>query len=180
MIDRADLYAAVQQHMRKLFPAVGNLAGLCLYWSFCLLFECHRRRLPMILQAGDMCWPRVPVDQLDTWPADEPTHVSFIWSPQTAASRQAVARGALPEIHVWVAQPVALEILDFSVGPTVRALSTSLGLAWHGLPPPDYLWVGAADLPAGVVYRPNRAATELALRHLTEHLIPTYLPRLRE
>jgi hypothetical protein len=60
----------------------------------------------------------------------------------------------LPEIHVWVGLPDQNELLDFATK-FLPEQAAKEGLIWRTPPPPDFLWCGPSELPAGVIYKPD-------------------------
>ncbi|WCJ60719.1 hypothetical protein NXS98_06215 [Fontisphaera persica] len=112
-----------------------------------------------------MSWPILPADLDD---GQEPTHFSYEWSPWREESQAALKLGLLPEIHMWIGLPDQNELVDFSTKwlPKQAALD---GLVWRTEPPPDFLWCGPSDLPAGVIYQPNMEAIQFALNFIRAH-----------
>jgi hypothetical protein len=63
----------------------------------------------------------------------------------------AVARGLLPEVHVWCALPTENCIVDFSTGYLPKIAKERHGFTWHTDQPPEYIF----GEPAGdAFYRP--------------------------
>ena len=96
-----------------------------------------------------------------------PTHFSYEWSPWREESQAALRLGLLPEIHVWVGLPDQNELLDFSTK-FLPQQSAKDGLAWRTAPPPDFLWCGPSELPAGVISKPDLGAIGFILNRI-EH-----------
>jgi hypothetical protein len=118
------------------------------------------------IQAGTMSWPIVRREDDD---GISPTHFGYQWSPTEIPSQIATMLNCMPEMHVWVAIPGAIEVL---VDPTTQFLQEQCqkltGLPWRHDPPPEYLWVPHDDLPSGVVYEAVPDATRLAQKMITE------------
>jgi hypothetical protein len=72
----------------------------------------------------------------------------------------------MPEMHVWVGIPSTGEVVDLTTCYLVKQAHMRAGINWTADLPPDYLW--SNQPPMGVVYRPNRDATLLAMRFLVE------------
>lgn len=163
MLDQATKTAIVERVRARMAAWYEGkfIEAACLYWAGMAIDELTRRGHRAILQAGTMQWPCVTHDD-----GVSPTHFSYVWDPGSPESTYAVMMGALPEMHVWAAIPADGEIIDVTTRYLPMQASRLAGLKWKGPTPPDYLWCGAAGLPKGVRYRPNRDATVLAVAFL--------------
>jgi hypothetical protein len=54
------------------------------------------------------------------------------------------------------------ELLDFSTK-FLPEQAAKEGLVWRTPRPPDFLWCGSAELPEGVIYKPDLAAIAFIL-----------------
>jgi len=139
-------------------------SGRCLYYAVATIQAIKAAGLRAILQAGTAMWPMIRPEQDD---GVRMTHFSYVWSPDEPKSREAVANGKMPEMHVWAAIPALHEIVDFSTGFWPGQALVLGGFDWPGDRPPEYLWCKAKELPSGVIYQPNTTATMLALLYVT-------------
>ena len=73
--------------------------------------------------------------------------------------------GALPEVHVWAADPETKEIIDLSTRDFKRIAENQFGLKWGTKPPPPYLWVNQEEYMAmpDPTYSSDRQATMFVL-----------------
>lgn len=138
-----------------------NLEAACLYWAGMVCHVLHARGVRAILQAGTHMWPCMGEDD-----GVSATHFSYVWEPDHPLSVNALAAGGMPEMHVWVGVPATGEIIDVTTCYLVKQARVRAGINWTAPAPPDYLW--SSKPPTGVVYRPNREATMLAMRFLAE------------
>jgi hypothetical protein len=148
-------------------------SGLCLYYAHQTASVFWHHRLPVVIQAGSLQWPRVRREEDD---GRIDTHFAYMWSPQSPASALSVTLGNLPEMHVWVGLVDSQELVDFSTR-HLKAAARSHGLAWTAADPPRYLWCPAAELPDWVVYRPMADASIYACALLKRLFDPPYLQR---
>lgn len=123
--------------------------GACLYWTQVTMRTLAAHGERPVLQAGDMLWPVVEPHADD---GARPTHFGYQWSPEEPFSQDALARGELPEVHIWCALPDRGEIVDFSTGSFKRLCRERHGLPWETEDPPLYLW--AKEPPPLVLYQP--------------------------
>jgi hypothetical protein len=136
--------------------------GSCFYWSLALMGVLFQQGYRALIQAGSLSWPIVPLGEDD---GHSPTHFSYEWSPWREESQAALKLGLLPEIHIWVGLPDENELLDF----TTRFLpeqAAKEGLVWRTPQPPDFLWCGPAELPLGVIYKPDLEAIAFILERI--------------
>ncbi len=112
-----------------------------------------------------MSWPILPPERDD---GRQPTHFTYEWSPWRPKSQAALKLGRLPEIHLWIGLPDQNELVDFSTQ-WLPQQAAQQGLTWRTEPPPDFLWCGPFDLPAGVVYQPEMEAIQFALNFIRAH-----------
>lgn len=137
----------------------------CLYWSQAAVDVLTDLGHRAIIQAGSCSWPRVFPHQDDGVSA---THMSYVWDPGSDLTREMLAQGKMPEMHVWVALPERGEIIDMTTGFWPANCLAILGMDWPGPKPPEYFWGTEEDLPNGVVYDPDVQAIGWALWALRE------------
>lgn len=145
--------------------------GACLYFAHIVALTLHRYGLRPAIQAGSLQWPRMPRADDD---GRIDTHFAYTWQPNHPASRAALARGTLPEIHVWCGLPDTQELIDFSTR-HLRDAARAAGLEWTAPDPPRYLWATADEMPDWTLYTPDRGATLFACRLLARLFRPAYL-----
>lgn len=143
------------------FPKVD--VGRCLYNSITGFLLLQAEGLNVQIHAGSMSWPIIDLDKDD---GVSPTHFSFMWSPDDAASVIAMIEGRMPEMHVWLWLPDTKEIVDFTTHEIVERAKTTANLEWTVTLPPPFVWLKFNELPKGVAYSPNVDAV-----HLTNHFI---------
>ncbi len=145
-----------QEHMQR---------GTCLYWALTGMGILLSHGFRALIQAGSMSWPILP-PHLDD--GKQPTHFTYEWSPWREESQAALKLGLLPEIHIWIGLPDQNELVDFSTKWLPQQAARE-GLTWKTEPPPNFLWCGPSDLPAGVVYKPNMEAIRFILNFIQTH-----------
>ena len=160
---KLEIYQATSSRYHEWYPEKQRVGGQCLYWSLTLMGVLLERGYRSLIQAGSMCWPIVQPGEDD---GVNPTHFSYEWSPWRIESQAALKLGMLPEMHVWVGLPDQNELLDFSTKylPQQAALE---GLRWGTSNPPDFLWCGPSELPAGVICKPNMDAIRFILNRIS-------------
>ena len=143
----------------------GGGGGMCPYWALAVIKAGAKYGKRLVLQAGSMQWRFVP-PELDDGVSN--TAFGYQWSPTDPKSRQAMAMGLLPEMHVWVADPKTQELIDLSTRDFKKIAENQFGLEWKTKDPPAYLWVsleGGADSEymalADPVYTVDEQATRL-------------------
>lgn len=133
----------------------------CLVWAaFTCAYLRQRLGLKAIVQAGSSSWPRLRLPEEDDGVVN--THYSYVYTPGSAL--EAVAKGELPEVHVWVGVPSSGEIVDLTAR-YLPGLCRATGMAWTA-DEPDYLW--DSRLPPHVRYEPSEEATVLALHFMRQ------------
>lgn len=149
----------IQQQFERLRPDDLNPQAACLYWSIATILVL-RSTNRTILQAGTCLWPRIRPDQDD---GTCNTHFGYKWDPDSEKSIYAVSIGALPEMHVWTAQPESGLIIDMTTRFFPEQCKNLICGDWPGDLPPEYFWSTADKLPVGVIYHPTLDATRLAV-----------------
>lgn len=162
MIEKRDIYHEVRAQLRNWYPEERE-HGSCFYWAHAGWRVLTEYGFDVLFQAGSMSWPMVPKDR---WFSEAITHFSYLWSPESERSQQAMAIGKMPEIHIWLALPQRLEIVDFSTGTLPLAAETQQQFKWTGPRPPDFLWTTFDRLPEGVFYKADKEATLYLLRKI--------------
>lgn len=138
----------------------------CLDWAALTVQELSRHGERCLLQAGSLYWPCAAQDD-----GVSPTHFGYLWEARSATTRERLALGLLPEIHVWAALPDRREIVDLTTRYLPQQARSCAGLEWTAPPPPDYLWCDLGSLPDGVQYRADLTAVGAALYLLRRGLL---------
>lgn len=169
-MNKVNFVQEVRQAVLEDFPELENSVGSCLYSSlYTVLLLGKKHGIKAILQAGTMGW-RVVKPELDNGIGI--THFSFQWSPDTLASKIAVATGNLPEMHVWVGIPDTQELIDINTNIVPKFLQLMCPeQVWSADMPPDFLWTSVKGWSHDCYYEPVMEATVLAQR------VATYLLR---
>lgn len=162
--EKAELVREARELMRDVWGEPRPGFGVCPLISLALMAVAGRAGIRLVLQAGDLRWRWQRPENDD---GVSPTHFGYIWSPEDPASRAAALRGALPEVHVWLGDPVRQEIVDASTDGLVESARRLIGVEWEVERPPDFLWAPARELPADAVYDCSREAT-LSVARLLE------------
>ena len=141
----------------------GRVQAMCLYWTGAVLIAAARRGHTFRLQAGTMSWRRLPEAPDDGVVG---THFTYFWEgldhPKVRAQ---IAADVLPEMHVWVADPKRMEIIDLTTRYLPQQCEERGGLKWLMPPPPNYVWTGRSGLAKyGCLYQADRDACVLADR----------------
>lgn len=171
---RKEIYQSAAAQMREWYGPDMAEQGACLYWTRVTMRELSRRGLRPVLQAGTMLWRVIPAARDDGHTA---THFGYEWTPNDPFSREAVARGQLPEVHIWVALPDEECLIDFSTQYFPKLAKERHGIDWLTEPPPQFIF-GAP--PADAFYRPNTAAIKFVWRFILERMAsPEQLEQLR-
>ncbi len=125
-----------EKYAQERLNAVGG--GSCVFWALATLEAGKKFGKNFIIQAGSLQWQYVP-NHLDDGVSS--THFSYMWDPTNPLSRRALRMGMLPEVHVWVADPEAQEIIDLSTR-GLKEQARNMGVTnWHTASPPRYFWV---------------------------------------
>lgn len=146
----------IQDMFWKLRPANYREHCSCIIWAIATLFALSGRAL---LQAGSCMWPRIRKEDDDGVIA---THFGYEWHPNSQQTRERIAAGLLPEMHIWAAIPSENQIIDLTTKFFPQQCHSMLKWDWPGIEPPEYFWGGPEDLPEGVLYRPSMDAIQLA------------------
>jgi hypothetical protein len=134
-----------------------HIEAACLYWAGATRDYLNAiYDVGAVVQAGSMNWPFNATDD-----GVSPTHFSYEWDLNSPASREALRRGMLPEMHCWVAIPTTGQLVDLTTRYLVQR-ARQAGLTWTASEPPKFLWTHACSLPPRVLYRADRYATSLA------------------
>lgn len=166
---RGSIIAEIERRLKGL----EDQPGQCLFYAHQVASVLWRHRLPAVVQAGSLQWPRVRREEDD---GQIDTHFAYMWTPGAADSALSVALGNLPEMHVWVGLLDTQEIVDFTTR-HLRVAAEARGLAWSAADPPRFLWCSANATPDWVRYWPNRDASVYACILLGRLFDPPYLKR---
>ena len=171
-VQSADLKTRIWQQVRTRYQqhyGTEHMAkGSCLYWTLTGIPILHAHGYRALLQAGSMSWPIITPQMDDGIRA---THFTYEWSPWRPESRAAMAKGALPKIHIWIGLPDENELVDFSTH-WFPQQARKEGLEWHTKPPPDFLWCSPSTLPDGVHYKPDLSAIGYILNKVRNNNSP--------
>lgn len=129
--------------------------GACLYWTQVAMNILHNRGERVVFQAGTMLWTCTKPDLA----------FGYEWTPDEPFSREALAVGQLPEVHMWCALPDRNEIIDFSTSGFKRIAQEQHGFNWDTPDPPLYLWGWP---PQGSFYRAIPEATIFMLHWIVK------------
>lgn len=160
MINKLEIINETRLCLYKTFPEIKR--GKCLYSTLCLAFVLQEKKIPFLVQAGSLSYPRLNPEQDDGRP-ETCTHFSFIWEPRSEATLRAIAENRLPEIHVWMYLPETMEIVDLTTHEFPCLCKEYSGLDWLGDKPPDYIWCKIEHLPRNVFYEADMSAINYVL-----------------
>lgn len=157
-----------RQLVHRVFPGVPtDGAGACLYLTWGAITVARFHGLKLLLQAGTAYWPRV-TDATDD--GTEPNVFGYEWEPNSPQTIAMLAADQLPEIHVWAADPVAVEIVDLSTGAWPAQCRTILGAGWKAPKPPPFYWGDPRKVPGVGYYKAERSASLVAAELLRRSL----------
>lgn len=147
------------------------LAALCPVWAGATVHVLARHGVRACLQAGTAGWRRLRPEE-DDGVVD--THCSYVWELGSVETQVRLARGMLPEMHVWAAIVEDQVLIDFTTGRWLeRFKQLTPALTWSAPLPPEFLWCQAEHLPAACYYQPDLEATRIADRFLLAALSQT-------
>jgi hypothetical protein len=152
----AELIVQAKQLFRDVFDDVDE-HGSCLHQSLCLQFVAAKAGRRLLMQAGSCFWPR-----LDDESDDGVSPNVFGYQFDVEAARPLIAVGMLPEMHVWLVDPLAEELIDMTAGEFPVQCRRMLGFGWQTKAPPEVLWCQFSELPERVQYHAERHACEVA------------------
>jgi hypothetical protein len=66
---------------------------------------------------------------------------------------------SLPEVHVWLGDPLRQELVDATTGFFPAQAMALQGMDWPGKKPPEWLWCRGRDIPDEACYTPSAEAT---------------------
>lgn len=138
----------VTQDMRA--SGVDNIERRCLHWSALAIRRLREHGCNAIIQAGSAEWMCLEPDWM----------VGYHWEPDHPASLVAMLTCGIPELHAWVADVDAQEIIDFTT-PFVPIITAQMGFDWgFGEDPIPVLWGGEEEVKkVRGYYRPSGQAT---------------------
>jgi hypothetical protein len=135
---------------------------MCLFWSMCTMLVLRRYGIPAQLQAGTAQWRMIALEDDDGMCA---THFGHVFE-LTAETMSSLLQGRTPEWHVWCAVAGSdPQIIDLT-SRFFKLRAIEEGHKWTAADPPQYLWSGPKDMPAGAFYEPNHKAIELAYQFM--------------
>lgn len=137
----------------------------CLYYALSTLVIAREYGLThLVPQAGTALWRGVAEEHDD---GVSPTHCGYEWDPESESSRSAVEQGQLPEIHIWVGDPLRQEVIDLTTKATQERFMREGTVKWTAADLPSFVW---GKPPDGAVYIPNREATLLAVEYMKREM----------
>lgn len=151
-----------REEFSRCFPTVDKHAA-CLYLAGILIEVAQRYGIRLVLQAGSASWKCV-----EDWQDDgvSPNFFSYVFEPDSSATRMLLAQGYLPELHAWAGDPERQEVVDITTGSWPQQALNLAGMKWPGERPPDWFWGGRSDLGDRALYRPDPTATLIAADYL--------------
>ena len=165
MGNRNTIVEDIRLMMAREYRGEDMTAG-CLYWAKATCLRLTEVKQRAILQAGSAAWLRVPTE-LDDGVIE--THYGYWWEDGCERNVQQLAKGELPEMHVWVALPDKNQIIDLTTGFQVDRCRETIGQDWPADHPPDWLWMNVEKVQSiNAMYKPCPAATRLAIGLLYE------------
>jgi len=153
---RRRLVRRARKLARQAFGYELDTPGVCLplAWATC---EIGRRMgLQLRMYAGSCFWQRSASGRI----------FGYEWEGLTAENQARLARGVLPELHVWAGCPETTEWIDLSTPLWPAQCRALIGESWS-TPMPDYLWSRVDQLPQGAVYEPSAEAGRIMVAYLT-------------
>lgn len=169
---RSAIVAQARDLVAMRWPDTEDCGGACLFAAAAMQVCAARAGHRLVVQAGTMSWLMV-APALDDGVG--PTHFTFEWDPTSPLSLAAVAAGYLPEIHIWLGDPVTHEVVDITTRDFPRLAKLMEMPEWSAPEPPDHLW--QRQLPPEAVYRPNRDATLYAHAKMADILKNRWIVR---
>lgn len=165
-IDKEQIMRLARHIAATRFPEIEDFSTHCLIMAGCVITAAKVHSVRLVLQAGSAYWPRTTPETDD---GVEPNRFGyeFEWN-ETSQAR--LSSGVLPEMHVWAADPVKMEIVDMTAGDFPAQCKRLIGLGWKAPPPPPCFWGEAHELPDIASYIPDRKATYVAAALLTQAL----------
>lgn len=157
-LNKDALHDEIVRKARRLAPPDAWDTALCFYYGVATVETLRAHGVRAVIQAGSASWPRVRPEQDDGVMA---THFSYEWSPHEMPSRMMLAKGGMPEMHVWVGLPETSEIVDMTTGLWPAQAKRIGGFDWLGDQPPKFFW--GSKLPKGVHYTPVSDAVAFCL-----------------
>ena len=97
------------------------------------------------------------------------THFAYEWEGINHPKVQhRLQQGLMPEMHVWAADPVAMELVDTSTIHLAEQCRKQGGMEWTAPPPPSHLWAGREQMPPGWHYMAAADAIQLIMPDAVE------------
>lgn len=130
----------------------GPRTAYCLLWAHytCLVVK-QEGFTTVQLQAGTCYWPRLARHQ-DDGRSPNLYGYEYVPGPDNYLS---IARGRMPEIHVWAGIAETETIIDLTPSFFPERAMSLAGLSWPGIRPPRFLWTHVKNLPEDVIYKPD-------------------------
>lgn len=160
--------AEARKLVRRTWPSLNTYgAGACLYLAWGIISVAQSRGVKLLLQAGTAYWARV-TDATDD--GVEPNVFGYEWHADSPETIALLAANKMPEIHVWAADPVAVEIVDLTTGTWPEQCREILGVGWKAPKPPPFYWDDPRNVPGAGAYKAERSACEVAVELMKRSL----------
>lgn len=163
MLSKSELVALIREEQRRIESLqVGTFipeSKDCLFATLAAMRILRKHYYDAHFQAGTMSWPMVTSDKDD---GKSPTHFSYVWSPESPASKIARILGGMPEIHCWVAIPQKELIIIDTQTKYFRQNAEEIGFVWQAPDPPDFLWCEVNKIPDSTIYHAYERAIKFA------------------
>lgn len=137
-----------------------HIGAYCLWWSFFTVYVLKRHNIPAQIQAGSAHWPLLSQEESLANP-DSISSFGYEFELNNDVLNH-LAKGQLPEMHVWAAVAPTREIIDVTTQYWPEQAKKTANLDWPGPKPPPYLWATVDNWPARVYYIPTIQATDIA------------------
>lgn len=154
---KAEMVKEARRRMQARHPDLDEHGG-CVAAAHLIIEVAAENGVRLVLQAGTCYWPRVTAANDD---GVEPNVFGYEWEPGSLLTRQRLAAGLLPELHVWAGDPATGEVVDLTTRSFPVQCRRILGVRWKAPTPPDFLWTRVP--PRGVEYTPYANATLLVV-----------------
>lgn len=164
-LEKFAIFNAASRTMREWYGDQLAQQGACLYWNQVAMRELAMRGYKPILQAGDMHWRMVDplVDD-----GQQATHFGYEFDLSQPFSQEAIAKGLLPEVHIWCALREQQAIVDFSTAYLPQVARERHGFEWTAAKPPCFVF---GRIPEAAVYVPKVEAIRYVWGFIAEKMV---------
>jgi len=115
-----------------------NGNGMCIFWAVAAALAGTEFGKRYLIQAGDSQWKFIP-DHLDD--GVSANYFGYVFDLNDMNSRMAMAMGRLPEMHAWVVDADAQELIDMASFDFPNQAKKLQGYDWLSPRPPEVYWV---------------------------------------